>query len=380
MYMSAKDQLKIDVIAKVRSGLITNEQAIEVLAVDDRTIRRYLKCFDEKGVLFFQHGNRGKDPHNRTKGEIKKKFFDLVQNKYFDFNMLHCLEKLLLEGFVIKRETFRKWCHEWNLVKRKKKRRSSKARYLRARMKKTGVLLQMDGSPHQWFDYKESCLIGAIDDADSEVVYAEFFKSESTISCMTVLQKIIEKKGIFSILYVDKAGIFGGSKRSNFSQVKRALNELGIQIIFANSAEAKGRIERNWNTMQDRLIPEMRLRDIRGFSNANEFLHKHYLPEHNSKFKVIPSSFDSAYRPVPKDIDLSQIFCIKETRQIFNDHTISWNGSFYLLKSPTGYSLRRQPVELRTYQDQSWKAFYAGKELEILPVIKNVPAQIKKVA
>lgn len=380
MYMSAKNQLKIDVVSKIRSCLITQEQAIEILDVGERTIRRYIKSFDEKGVLFFQHGNHGKNPHNRTEAEVKKNVLDLVQKKYFDFNMLHCLEKLVLEGYVLKRETFRKWCHEWNLVKRKKKRRSSKARYLRSRMNKTGVLLQMDGSPHRWFDYKESCLIGAVDDADSEIVYAEFFKSESTISCMTVLQKIIEKKGIFNILYVDKAGIFGGSKRSNFSQVKRALNELGIQIIFADSAQAKGRIERNWDTIQDRLIPEMRLRDIRGFFNANEFLHKHYLPEHNSKFKVIPSSFDTAYKPVPKDLDLSQIFCIKEHRKIVNDHTISWNGSFYLLKSPSGYSLRRQVVELRTYQDGSWKAYYAGKEIEIKPVFKNTSVQIKKAA
>jgi transposase len=380
MYMSAEDQLKIDVIAKVRSGLFTQQQATAILAVGDRTIRRYLKCFGEKGILFFQHGNRGKSSHNKTEDEIKKSVFNLVQNKYFDFNMLHCLEKLALEGIEIKRETFRKWCHEWNLVKRKKKRRSSKARYLRSRMKKTGVLLQMDGSPHKWFDHKDSCLIGAIDDADSEVVYAEFFKSESTLSCMTVLQKIIEKKGIFDILYVDKAGIFGGGKRSNFSQVKRALSELGIQIIFADSAQAKGRIERLWDTMQDRLIPEMRFRDIRGFHNANEFLHKVYLPEHNSKFKVVPGSLDSSYRQVPKDIDLSQIFCIKEIRKIANDHTISWNGSFYLIKSPSGYSLARQSVELRTYQDESWKAFYAGKELEIKMVTKNTPAQIKKAA
>ncbi len=121
-------------------------------------------------------------------------------------------------------------------------------------MAQTGLLLQMDGSPHCWFGGKPSCLIAAIDDADGDVAYGEFFPSEDTISCMVVLQKIIEKKGIFQILYVDRAGIFGGPKRCHFSQVKRALAELGIHIIFANSPEAKGRIERLWSTLQDRLI------------------------------------------------------------------------------------------------------------------------------
>jgi hypothetical protein len=111
-------------------------------------------------------------------------------------------------------------------------------------MQQTGLMLQMDGSPHRWFGDKPSCLIAAIDDADSDVPFGEFFPAEDTISCMRILQQIVKKRGIFNILYVDRAGIFGGPKRAHFSQVKRALGELGIQVIFANSPEAKGRIER----------------------------------------------------------------------------------------------------------------------------------------
>mgnify|MGYP001565932391 CR=1 FL=1 len=145
-------------------------------------------------------------------------------------------------------------------------------------MQQTGIMLQMDGSPHHWFGGKPSCLIPAIDDADSDVPFGEFFPAEDTISCTRVLQRIIQKRGLFQILYVDRAGIFDGPKRSKFSQVKRALRELGIHILFAGSPEAKGRIERLWDTLQGRLVAEMRTHGILSYYTANHFLQEQFLP------------------------------------------------------------------------------------------------------
>jgi hypothetical protein len=253
-------------------------------------------------------------------------------------------------------------------------------------MSQTGIMLQMDGSPHKWFGNKDSVLIGAIDDANNEVPYAEFFLSEDTISCMRVLQKIIETKGTFDVLYTDKAGIFGGSKRANFSQVKRALEELGVQIIFANSAQAKGRIERLWGTLQDRLIPEMRLRNINSFAAANCFLQEQYLPnEYNSKYTVTPKSLKTNYKEVPEHIDLNEIFCLKEYRTVRNDHTFSWNSELHKIISPVRYSIAKQKLEIRTYQDLTWKVFFAGKPIEIKPVvdqhkIDKIKENLKKAA
>lgn len=366
--MSAREQIKLDVIVKVYTREFTREQGCSILEVSDRSMRRYLEAYKTKGILFCKHGNYGKEPLNKTNRTLKTQIINSVKNKYFDFNMLHSLEMLKKENLHINRETFRNWCHENNLVKHKKRRRTSKARYLRTRMEKTGILLQMDGSPHRWFDYKPSCLIAAIDDANSEFIHGEFFASEDTISCMKVIQRIIEIKGLFGILYVDKAGIFGGHKRTKFSQMKRALNELGIQIIFAHSPEAKGRIERLFNTAQDRLIPEMRFKDIRGYSNANDYLQEVYIPEHNSKFKVQPRSVISAFKPVPEGVDLKEIFCLKERRRILNDHTFSWKGHYYGLKSPTKFSIKGHHIEMRTYQDLSYKAFFAGREIEITKI------------
>lgn len=239
-------------------------------------------------------------------------------------------------------------------------------------MQQTGIMLQMDGSPHAWFGGKVSCLIAAIDDADSEVPFGEFFPAEDTISCMRVLQKIIEMRGIFQILYVDRAGIFGGPKRSNFSQVKRALKELGIHIIFANSPEAKGRIERLWDTLQDRLVPEMRLRNIKSYEAANAFLQEEFLPnEYATKFMVTPANLQTAYKPLPTEIDLNEVFCIKEYRSVNRDHTFSWDSITYRIDSELKHSIRKQRLEIRTYQDLSWKVFFADKEIAVSKV--NVP-------
>jgi len=236
-------------------------------------------------------------------------------------------------------------------------------------MEQTGLMLQMDGSPHHWFGNKLSCLIASIDDADNDVPYGEFFPSEDTMSCMRVLQKIIEKKGLFHILYVDKAGIFGGGKRAQFSQVKRALRELNIHIIFANSPEGKGRIERLWNTTQDRAIPEMRIRNIKTYEAANHYIQEIFFQnEYASKFKVVPANLQTAYRPLPKDIDLNEIFCLKEKRTVNRDHTISWNSEIYQIDSPLKYSIYKQKVEIRTYQDLTWKAFFAGRPLKLTKV------------
>lgn len=376
--MNANEQLTLDVITKVFSSLMNRKMAQQVLGVSERTLERYLQAYRKEGPVFVKHGNCNKTPTNKTVLDLKSKVQILVKEKYYDFNMCHCMEKLREEqGIEVKRETFRKWCHEINMVKRAKRRRG-KVRKLRERMEQTGLLLQMDGSPFRWFGGKPSCLIAAIDDADSEVPFGEFFHSEDTIGCMRVLQKVVEKKGIFQVLYVDRAGIFGGMKRAQFSQVKRALGELGIHVIFANSPEAKGRIERLWDTLQDRLVPEMRMRGIKTYEAANHFLQRQYLPNmHNPKFKVVPANLQTAYKLLPEGINLKEIFCLKDYRVVAKDHTISLNNETYQIDSPLKYSIYRQKIEIRTYQDLSWKAFFGGKEIKIKKVKKPQKATAK---
>jgi transposase-like protein len=291
----------------------------------------------------------------------------LMADKYFDFNMTHALEVLKSEhNLVVGYSTFRKWCAEKQLVKRRK-RRKTKVRRARVRMPSEGLLLQMDGSPHRYNGKDVWCLIAAIDDATSEIPYAEFFLGEDTLSCMGVMQKIIEKKGIPRAIYTDKAGIFGGHKRQNFSQFCRACEELDIQVICAESAQAKGRIERTWDTFQDRIVPEMRIRKITKMPAANSYLQEQFLPNYWVQNNMVAArNAESRYRKLSNRIDLREVFCIKEFRAVKSDHTLSWDGEIYQIQSPLRYSIQGQKIEIRTYQDLTSKAFFAGKEIEIV--------------
>lgn len=371
--LSAKEQLKLEILVKVMAGIMTSKTGALLLQVDPRTFRRYLKSYREKDVMSIKHGNSLKRPHNKTVDEIKLRVLDLIQKKYFDFNVIHLQEKLCEEGLKIKRETLRKWCHEIGIVKRSKRRRSH-PRYYRDRMSQAGMMVQFDGSHHRWFGDRETCLLAAIDDATNEV-HAKFYEGETTFSCLEMLKEMISVKGCFKTLYVDKAGVYGGIKREGFSQVQRALSELDSHTLFAHSPQAKGRIERLFNTLQDRLIAEMRLNKIRTIDQANDYLQKVYLPTHNAKFMVLPRNKQSLYRPIHPSWNLEDVFCIKEYRIIGNDHTVSLNGEKYMIADQLKYSLTKQKLEIRSYCKGPWKCFFAGREIKLVKIDK-----VKKMA
>lgn len=367
--MSKKEEFTYRTVMDFLNGKLSRADAAELLQITARSVTRLARRIEAKGFVGATHGNRGSIPANKKPEALKSSTMKLVEDIYFDFNMTHALEKLKDgHGIELKYSVFRRWCHERHLVKRKKRRRSQ-ARFKRTRMPNEGLLLQFDGSPHKWNNKDVWCLIGAIDDATSEMPWAEFFLAEDTLNCMTVMQRIIEKKGIPHAVYVDRAGWFGGQKRQMFCQFKRACEDLNIKVIFANSAQAKGRIERAWDTLQDRLIPEMRLRNIRHIPAANTYLQNEFLGQYWEKNnRVVPHSLESRYRPKPASVDLNEIFCIKEYRTVKSDHTLSWDGVQYEIKSPLKYSIQKQEIEIRTYQNGTWRALFAGRTIEIAPL------------
>jgi len=368
--MDSKAQLTVDVISKVAEGKIDIVNAAKLLNKSRRTIERYLKKYRKVGIQFVVHQNTGKSPANKTCDSLKLAVQNLIKEKYFDVNLTHLRELLQdNEGIQVRRETLRSWAHEIHHVKRAKRRRSQ-ARKRRERMESPGLLLQMDGSPHRWFGDKKSCLIAIIDDATSEI-HAEFFKSETTIGCLKVLRDYISRKGVFKALYVDKAGIFGGPKRCNFSQVQRACSELGIEIIFANSPQGKGRIERSFDTFQDRLVPELRLNNIQDMDSANRYLQDVFIPSFwRNQIEVMSRNEDSEFAPVPVHIDLDEVCVAKDYRKIRSDHTFSYGNKFYLIESPLKHSIAKQKIEIRTGQGGSFEAYFAGRHLEVSEVIE----------
>lgn len=246
--LNSKAQLTVDVIAKVAENKMSIGNAVKLLNKSRRTVERYLQRYREMGIRFVVHGNTGNAPVNKTPDSLKRVVQSLIREKYYDVNLLHLGELLQAnEHITVKRETLRKWAHDIHHVKRAKRRRG-RVHKRRERMETTGLMMQMDGSTHRWFGTKKSCLIAMIDDASSEL-YAEFFPSETTAGCLKVLRSVIENRGVFKTLYVDRAGIFGGPKRCNFSQMQRACEEMGIEIIFASSPQGKGRIERAFDTL-----------------------------------------------------------------------------------------------------------------------------------
>lgn len=370
LVLSKKEQLKLDIVSKVYSGQMTRSTAMDLLEVSDRTIRRYLKSYELKNATFVKHGNHYKTPHNKINPMLKKQVIKLIKKKYFDLNILHLQEKLKEEGLNIKRETLRKWCHEIGHKKRKH-RRTSRARYLRPRSEQEGLLIQFDGSTHKWFNNTKTCLIVGIDDATGNILYGEFFESESLVGSLKVIMEIIKRKGVFKVLYTDRAGMYGNTKRKGFSQVQRALGELDSHVLFAHSPQAKGRVERLFKTLQDRLISELRLKKVKTIKQANEFFNDVFVPaKFNPKFGVEARSKKKAYEKIPRGIKLEEVFCIKDYRNISNDHTINWKSSKYIIANRLRFSLARNRLEIRTYLDGSWKAYFAGKELILKEVDK----------
>jgi transposase len=368
--MDSKAQLTVDIVAKVAEGKVDIVNAAKLLNKSRRTIERYLKKYQKFGIQFVVHQNTGKSPSNKTCNEIKRTVQSLIKEKYFDVNLTHLRELLEdNEQILVKRETLRSWAHEIHHVKRAKRRRSQ-VRKRRERMEAPGLLLQMDGSTHRWFGIKKSCLIAIIDDATSEI-HAEFFESETTLGCLKVLHDYITQKGLFKALYVDKAGIFGGPKRCNFSQVKRACSELGIEIIFANSPQGKGRIERSFDTFQDRLVPEFRLNDVQDMDSANRHLQDVFIPSFwRDQIEVMSRSEESEFTPVPEHINLDDVCVVKDYRKIRSDHTFSYGNKFYLIESPLKHSIARQKIEIRTCHDDGFDAYFAGRHLAVSEVIE----------
>ena len=367
--MKGWDQLCLEMVSKVVQGQMRREQAEQLLNVSERTLRRYLSEYRKVGLSFVRHGNRGRAPINRTSMDLKRRAQDLMKGTYFDFNMEHAREKIREEtGVDIKRETFRSWCHEIGMVKKAKKRRS-RPRYKRERMPQPGLLLQMDGSTHRWFDERETCLIAVVDDATSEVIAAEFFEGETTLGCLKVLSDVVAGHGVFRGLYVDHAGVYGGQKRQGFSQVKRAVEELGSHVIFANSPEGKGRIERLFGTLQDRLVAEMRLNKIRTIAQANQYLKTVYLPhQHNPRFSVQAHNTQPAWAALPPHLKAEDIFCIKHYRIVGRDHTVSFGADRYLIDEELKYSIHKQRIEIRITRDGAFKAYFAGRPLKLVKI------------
>ena len=337
--MATQEELKaLYVIRKAIDKVITQKEAAEVVDLSERQVRRKVKrvrkeC--DKGII---HRLRCKRSNIRVPDKIKSKTLKLFKTKYPDFGPTLASEKLFeIDKIKVNDETLRLWLIDGGIPYRKRKKRPH--RQWRQRKKHYGQMVQMDGSEHKWLeDRGPGCvLMGYIDDATG-IPFGRFHAYEGTIPAMDSFKRYIKKRGIPLSVYLDKHTTYKSTKKQTIeeelanqealSRFERALKELGVEVIHANSPQAKGRVERIFNTFQDRLIKEMRLANVNTIDHANIFLEK-YLPVYAKRFAVKPAKAGDLHRPIPKGTDLDRILCVKTKRQLRNDFTVAHDKKLY---------------------------------------------------
>ena len=373
MTLTMKELKRVEVIQKAVSKEITVLEARELLGVSERQVYRFKSSFKLKGMKGLIHGNRGKVSPRRLDHEISEKVVKLAKGEYEGYNDSFFTEKLReAEGIQISREKVRQILRKQGIGP-KRKRRHPRHRTRRERRLEAGMMLQTDGSRHDWLQGRgeELTLIGAIDDATNEVPYALFAPYETTEGYMRMFLEIAQEKGLPLSLYADRHSIFQVERHTptiaeqlngkpDKTQLGRALDELGITLIPANSPQAKGRIERLWGTFQDRLVSELKRFNAKTIDEANAVLLK-FLPDYNRKFMVVPADMKSAWRTID-NIDLHKYFCMKYSRVVGNDNTISFmNEKIQIRSSKTRYNFAKAKVDVHHLIDGRIRIFYKGE-------------------
>jgi transposase-like protein len=339
MLMLRQEEIRrLHVIRKVLEGIIKQVKAAELLSLSARHIRRIVKRVKEEGDGGMVHRARGRVSNRKKSNKVKEKAIELYRTRYKDFGPTLATEKLWeRDGIRMSDETLRRWLIEAGEWKKVRKRRTY--RQWRERKPHLGEMIQMDGSHHKWFEDRgsESVLIGYIDDATGKV-FGRFYDHEGTVPAMDSFRRYIKKNGIPLKVYLDKHAAYKTNAKPTvqeelaqvepLSQFERALKELGVEVIHAHSPQAKGRIERLFRTLQDRLIKEMRLREINTMEEANRFLET-YLPLYNKRFSVCPKANGNLHRPLVRAMVLDQILCVRTERALRKDFTVLHNRKLY---------------------------------------------------
>lgn len=362
------------VMKEVIEGKMRLSEACEVLGLSYRQILRLKRRFLSLGFEGLLRQKPESPPNLKITDEVREKIIEIRKNLYWDFNILHFKEKLQEHGVSLSYESIRKVLIEEGLHEPGRKKKVYRRR---SRMPKEGMLVQMDSSQHRWIEEIEEpwWLIAMVDDA-SGYVYAEFHPSETVWANMAVLRAYIEQKGIFMALYTDKASHFRTTRHGGLhyeveveqkeTQIQRALGELGIKLINANSPQAKGRIERRFRFFQDRLIKEMRLRGINNYEEANRFLKGEFLPWCNSRYSI---AVESLYMPVREGKDLDLIFSIRHPRKVNKDNTIKFYGKIYQLLPMNGLrSFAGKWVEVCELKDGRNEILWEGKKIGFIEI------------
>jgi transposase len=362
------------VLATASSGGRTNNQIAQALGLSIRQVQRLKKTLRAEGPTGLAHGNRGGSVSHALPEELSRQVVDLYKSKYPDFNFSQFHEKLTeVEGLELCRSSVRRILKAAGYAS-PSKRRPPKHRSRRERKSCEGAMLQLDGSPHDWLEGRgpRMCLVGAIDDATSKVAGALFRGHEDSQGYFLLMRKVASKYGLPETIYRDRHGIFERDTgepdtlleqlegRREPTQFGRLMEELGVRQIAAHSPQAKGRIERLWGTLQDRLVSELRLANACNAEQATEVLDR-VIADHNRRFSRKADDPNSVWRKLGTSLDWDCVFCFKYKRTVAKDNTISlFNTILQIPPGLGGRSYCRCLVEVQQRFDGSLKIFYKG--------------------
>ena len=382
-----------EVILRAASGKILWMQAAEILGISPRSMQRWKRRYEEHGYDGLFDRRQQRPSPKRVAMATVEKVLRLYREQYFDFNVKHFAEKLAEEHAIQLSYSWIKTALQTaGLVARQRKR--GRHRKQRPRRPLPGMLLHVDGSRHAWLGpgRGQQDLIVVFDDANSEAYWAQLVPEESTLTVMAGLKAVVEQQGVFCSLYVDRGSHFvttpvagGPLDREQKTQIGRALEQLGIELIAAYSPQARGRCERLFGTWQGRLVAELRSRQITTLDAANRFLTSQWLGIHNRKFTVAAQQSGTAFVPY-RGTELDKIFSLQHERVVGNDNTVRFeNLTLQIEAQPFRYSLARCRVLVCRHLDGTLSLYYgqhrlghydaAGARLPALPVRRHSAGQ-----
>ena len=373
--LSQKELQRVAVISRCVKGELACARAAGLLCLSVRQIKRLKKRMREDGEAALAHANRGRPSHRRLPDAVLERVLRLARGTYAGFNDHHLCEKLVeREGIALSRETLRRLLRKQGLGS-PRKRRAPAHRQRRVRSAQLGELVQLDGSPHDWLEGRGPQLtaLGMQDDATGKILAAQFFPSETAFGYLCLLRQLLRRHGVPLAFYGDHSGIFvrndahwtveeqlAGKRQP--TQFGRALEQLGVTFIAAHSPQAKGRVERLWGVLQDRLTSELRLAKAADIDSANAVLRK-FITDYNRRFARLPREATTAWRAAPENLD--RICAFVHERIVSNDNVVQWEGRrFQIPQQARRFSFAGAKVHIYQELDGRISLYYGKTRLE----------------
>lgn len=390
--LSTRERKRLELLSRVKEGVLKLVKAAELVGLSYRQMKRVWKRYRNEGDAGLAHRGRGRVSNRRRDEGFRRRVLERYEKQYPDFGPTLASEYLAKEELPIDHETLRRWLLKEGLWQ--KKRRRQKHRQRRERRAHRGELIQMDGSHHDWFEGRRgwAVLMVMIDDATNRT-YARFYESEDTRAAMDILGRYMRRYGMPQALYVDHDSIYECTREARIdedlrgegpqTQFDRAMKVLAVDVIPANSPQAKGRVERRHGVFQDRLVKAMRLLEISTVETANSYLDDTFLPDLNRRFTVASRDRGDLHRAIPAGLPLKDVLCFEEPRVVQNDWTVRWRHRYFqITRQHETLHLAKQTIIVRERLDGSVALLYRGQRLQfrecaVRPAPKPVVAPCK---